>query len=62
MVEKLCDTEQQICPGAQQLVPQQRDEGAQTPEPGSGVHGGWPHWPPEQYGLSTGQVTSQEPQ
>jgi hypothetical protein len=37
---KLAVTEQQIWPGAQQLVPQQVDDGAHTPAPGGGVQGG----------------------
>ena len=59
---KLAVTEQQICPGAQQLVPQQTDVGEQAPALGRGVHGGWPHCPPEQNGLSAGHTPSHEPQ
>ena len=59
---KLAVTEQQICPGAQQLAPQQVDEGAHAPAPGGGVQGGWLHCLPEQYGLSLGHVLSQVPQ
>jgi hypothetical protein len=39
MVVKFAVTEQQICPAAQHVVPQQIEFGAQTPAPGGGVQG-----------------------
>src|SRR5689334_4803244 len=62
MVVMLCGTAQQISPGEQHVVPQQVEVGAQMPAPGGGVQGGTLHWPPEQYGVLSGQTLSHVPQ